>query len=183
MKEIIGRDAWVLGWRQVQCWKPLPHSRAAARAGVVIKNPHAAISSSLRQNLSAKDASKRSGEVVRCRLKKTSKGREKKETINTNREELWEGKADNTRRQWIKSGLRGYTSFLPWLIKSGHGSGQPTAHFVLCRPQSPAAVFWFTCTDWQALAPFNCFSDGAGFKAESGIQFMCLVVVLQHQMW
>lgn len=123
---------------------------------VLFQNPFAAIWCSKRQNLSAKHAQEierltDGKEGISSMERKEEEGGEK--ANSTNRKEHWDGEADSTGRQRVKSSLRGCTRFLPWLIKSGWGSGQLSAHPALLQPcalshiwcRLPAFLCWLTC--------------------------------------
>lgn len=137
--------------------EPLPEQ-------VLFQNPRAAISSSLRQNLSAKDASKRSSMVVAVGSEKTSRGRKKKKKrLSTQTEKSFEKESRQHRKTADKVRLERLHEF-PALINKVW----PRFRSAHCSSHTSAAVFWFT--DRQALAPIHCFSDGTALKAESGIR-------------
>lgn len=78
----------------------------------------------------------------------------------------------NVESQVFRPSVRGCARFLPWLIKSGWGLGQLTAHLVLPSPRTNThthvcTVCQHSCIDWHGLTPFNCPWAEAVAKAES----------------
>lgn len=76
---------------------------------------------------------------------------------NNTKKEQWGGKAGSTGRHLVKSSLRGYTSFLPWLMKSGRGSGQLTAHLNAAPTSRMLSASFPVLTDmaWPLLIVFQ----------------------------
>lgn len=75
-----------------------------------------------------------------------------------------------TASEVFRPSMRGCTHFLPWLIKSGWGLGQLTAHLAPLKPHTHThvcAVCQHSCIDWHGLTPFNCLWAEAVAKAES----------------
>lgn len=84
----------------------------------------------------------------------------------------------------LRPSVRGCAHFLPWLIKSGWGLGQLTAHLAPWKPHTHArvcAVCHHSCIDWHGLTPFNCPWAEAVAKAESIISVVKVQLCTQLQ--
>lgn len=120
-------------------------------------NPCAASWLSLRANLSAEHGKDKHWHGM---LQAPAACRERSEKSNTAttqaKKERWDGETDNAGKQQVfRPSMRGCTHFLPWLIKSGWGLGQLTAHLAPLKPHThththtrlhclPAFLYWLT---------------------------------------